>query len=112
MRVFYYLYYYYYFIPSSRYSKDYFSDKLENYVLLGFSSDILLHVYSQYPSRCLTFLASVNLTKTHKTKRPRNHIHVCLGVSHKSVSIFTCLTEFVTVSKSCVLLILRTLFQL
>ena len=58
MRVF----HYYYFIPFSGYSKDDFSDKLENYLLLGFSSDVLLHFYSQHPSQCLTFLASVNLT--------------------------------------------------
>ena len=56
--------------------------------------------YGPSYSRCLTFLASINLTKTLKTKRPRNHTH-CLGVSHQSVSIFTCLTEFVSVQILC-----------
>ena len=108
MRVF----YYYYFIPSSSYSKDNFSDKLEKYMLLGFLIGILLHFYSQHPSWCLMFLASVDISKILKTKCPCNHTHVCLCVSHKSVSIFICLTEFVAVSKCSVFLILRTLFQL
>ena len=66
-------------------------------MLLGFSSDILLHFCSQHLYRCLTFLTSVNLMKSLKTKHPCNHTHVCLGVLHESVSIFTCLIEFVSV---------------
>ena len=72
---------FYYFILSSSYSKDDFSDKSENYLLLGFLIDILLHFYSQHPSQCLTFLASVNLMKTlQKKKRLCNHTQKCLNI--------------------------------
>ena len=48
-------------------------------------------------------LTSVNLTNTLKNKMPMQpHTRVCLGVSHKSVSMFTCSTGFVTVPKCCV----------
>ena len=105
-----YIIFIFYFIPSFSYSKDDFCDKLENYLYYLHSRVIYCYIFIL--SILLKFVASVNLTKTVKTKRPRNHTHVCLVVSHKSVSIFTYWTKLVTVFKCCVFLILRTFIQL
>ena len=84
-----YYYYYCYFFSSSSYSKDDFSDKFENYLLLWFSSDILLHFYSQHSSRCWTFLASVNLTKTPKNETPTQpHPPMLWCVTQKCFNIY------------------------